>query len=207
MITSKTRHLPQSHRAAAPARQFETGLPYPLRRDMTRSLAQQFWLFGCDIRRPLGNLLVAFGFDRCEAPVGSRVTASRYTKVLDTGEALILWGFGLYWSDPHCGDIYLPRHHFAPCVRERAEPPCDAWEPRDIQRLVTPSDKADVLRCQRLVLGVTGWMSAYETFVLRVAGAHYRDQAICAWKKPCGIAAEFAGMWRQRASDLTTAFD
>lgn len=149
---------------------------------------------------------MAFGFDRCKPPSGSRVTASRYTKVLHTGETVILWGFGLYWSDPHAGDLYLPRHHFAPFVRQHAELPVDIWEPRAIQGLVKPMEDDDILRCQRLALGVCMWMSEYEAFVLDRAGTHYRDQAIRAWKKPCGTATEISVLWIQRTHDLAAAF-
>lgn len=181
-------------------------LSSPLRREITRLMAQQFWLFGYDIRRPEGNLLMTFGFDRCKAPPDSRLSTSRYTKSLATGETVTLWGFGLCWSDPQIGDISISRHHFRPVVREHREQPDDIWDPRDLQGFRKPKSDADTGRCQLLMMKVVAWMADYEAAVLAHAGAVYREQAIRAWKKPYGTAVELAGMWEQCGRDLSRAF-
>jgi hypothetical protein len=179
--------------------------PAHLRRQVASLVAQQFWLFGCDIRRPEGNLLLTYGFDRCKAPSDSRVTASRYTMRLRTGETVILWGFGLCWSDPQFGDLYLSRHRFVPLIRRHTVIPDTVWDSRDVQGFWRPTGTSDLVRCQTLVTRAMWWLAEYESFVLEVAGEAYRNQAIRAWKKPVGTAAELSHSWRQSAQELALA--
>ena len=165
-------------------------------------VAQQFWLFGCDIRRPEGNLLLAYGFDRRKAPPDTRITASRYSLPFGNGNAIILWGFGVMWSEPEIGDLYLSRHRFLPLIREHGTIPDDLWDPGDFEGFRRPVERRDLLHCQALVTDMARWMADYENFVLEAAGRTYRNQTIRAWKKPFGTASDLSGHWRQCARDL-----
>lgn len=74
-----------------------------------RLVQQQFWLFGADIRRPEGNLLLEMGFKRyrCLDPASG---SSCY--VCDTMGAVSmhLWGFGCCATQASGERIYLSRH-------------------------------------------------------------------------------------------------
>jgi hypothetical protein len=166
-----------------------------VRKTATRLLAQQFWLFGYDIRRPEGNLLVDLGFEKRKPPEGKRITASRYTQCLASGQTVVLWGFGMFLTDPCLGGMYLPRHAIAPRFRGSGELLLDAWDPDDVEALVFPVTVADVQRCQALLIHALSWIFDYETTVLNVCGEPYREGAIQAWKRPCCTAAAVPQTW------------
>jgi hypothetical protein len=171
-------------------------LPGATHRLATRLLAQQFWLFGWDIRRAEGNLLVEFGFQKHRPPDGSRVMASRYTCVFPDQRAVVLWGFGLYWHDPALGGMYLPRSAFSPLVRTCTELPSDAWDPDHIDGLAPARTVLARDRRRILLLDALGWIREYERAVAALAGIAYRSQAVQGWKRPCGAAIELPSQWQ-----------
>jgi hypothetical protein len=70
-------------------------IPALVRRQGRILLNQQCWLWGQDVRRAEGNLLLDFGFERLRAP--EEITgSSQYTLALGKNDFLRLWGFGLF---------------------------------------------------------------------------------------------------------------
>ena len=181
-------------------------VPARSRKDLKRLFGQQFWLFGCDIRRPEGNLLATLGFEKRKAPGSTTKAPSRYTWRGDHAPAVTLWGFGMLWSDEFLGDAFLSRHTFAPLYPPAGLEWRDAWEPGAIEGLRTPADEVDSRRCQHLVLDAMAWLGEYERFVVAECGHAYRDEAIAAWKWPCGCAASLAGRWSQARTELEASF-
>ncbi len=181
-----------------PDRTVRSGIrpPNPIRRQAARLLAQQFWLFGCDIRRGDGNLLLQFGFEKCRPPAGSRVTASRYTCVYPSGRGIILWGFGMYWRDPGLGGVYLPRTAFDPMIRMSTAIPDAAWDPGHIDGLVRPVTVCEVDRSRHLLADALAWIRDYEVAVADLVGTSYREHAVATWKRPCGRAADLPRQWQ-----------
>jgi hypothetical protein len=186
----------------------ESGLRIPARsrKELKRLLGQQFWLFGRDIRRPEGNLLAALGFEKRKAPIAGTKVPSRYTWRGEHAPTVVLWGFGMLWSDEVLGDVFLSRHSFAPLYRAPGLALPDAWDPGGIDGLMRPVGDLDVRRCQQLVLDAMAWLGAYERFVVAEGGHAYRDEAILAWKWPCGCAASLSGEWIRVRKDLATRF-
>jgi hypothetical protein len=176
------------------------------RKHLKRLFGQQFWLFGCDIRRPEGNLLAALGFEKCKAPAPGAKVPSRYTWRGEHSPSVMLWGFGMLWSDEFLGDLFLSRHAFAPLYRPPGLVLPDAWVPGEIEALCKPSSEADEQRCQHLVLDAMAWLGEYERFVVAECGLAYRDEAISAWKWPCGCAASLAGQWSGAREELVMSF-
>jgi hypothetical protein len=74
-------------------------LPEPVRRHGAELLHLQCWLWGCDIRRAGGNLLLEYGFSRQRPPSGA-VGSSAYLMALESGTHVVLWGFGAFYGNP-----------------------------------------------------------------------------------------------------------
>lgn len=78
-------------------------------RRFLRLYKQQFWLFGYDVRRQQGNLLIEMGFQRTPVPEGERLKSSRYHRTMSDGSLLTLWSFGACWSSVSHGSIFVSR--------------------------------------------------------------------------------------------------
>lgn len=196
LLAGSTVSMP--HERPRPDRTVRSGirLPGDTHRLALRLLAQQFWLFGCDIRRAEGNVLLELGFEKHRPPAGSRVTASRYTRVFSDDRAVMLWGFGLYWRDPVLGGLYVPRSEFSPMLRTSSALPLDAWDPDHMDGLSLPCTAQQIERCRILLGDALGWIRDYERAVAALAGNAYRAHAVQAWKRPCGPATELAAQWQ-----------
>jgi hypothetical protein len=178
-------------------------LPVVLRRTLTRLTAQQFWLFGCDVRRPEGNVLAELGFRKQKAP-GTGPAPSRYHLVVPGGETIVLWGFGLLWTDPDGHGVFLPRHRFQPRYRPGGEPVPPAWSEPELDGLHLPAH-ADCPRCGAMVLAAIDWLIAYEHHIRSCRGLAYRDETMAAWSRPIGTAADLPTRWQQARSHLAAS--
>lgn len=165
-----------------------------LRRRATRLLTQQFWCFGCDIRRPEGNLLLADGFVKHRPPDGAAITSSRYTRCLDPTHSIVLWGFGLAWID-NTDVLFLSRHTIVPVFGCLECAIGDAWVPEDFGSLRRPDSSRDVARSRDLLLEALRWIRAYEHRVSDLLGVAYRASSLAAWKRPACAAEQVADEW------------
>ncbi len=68
-------------------------------------------LWGADVRRPAGNLLIEYGFERYRPPVEVN-GCSQYILNIGMHRRICLWGFGLYYGRRR--GIYLGRFQFNP---------------------------------------------------------------------------------------------
>lgn len=182
-----------------------TGLRIPvrLRRTLTHLTSQQFWLFGCDVRRPEGNVLAELGFRKEKAP-GSRPSPSRYHLGSATGDTIVLWGFGLLWTGADGHGVFLPRHRFEPLGRHGCDPVPLVWNEAAISGLHKPA-AVECPRCGAMVLTALGWLIDYEQHVLTCRGPAYRDETIAAWNRPIGTAADLTTRWQQARADLAAS--
>ncbi|MCS6801805.1 MAG: hypothetical protein RMM58_01560 [Chloroflexota bacterium] len=141
-------------------------LTRPERRLLDALVDQQFWCWGQDIRRPEGNLLLAFGFERTRPPAG--VLGSSCYRLAGAGREVVLWGWGLLLVGP-AGGVFLPRHGFAP--RPALAPlaaPC--WSPEGLP----PLGDAPVPGTGRWFQAAADWIADYEAWVLATVGLAYR---------------------------------
>jgi hypothetical protein len=76
--------------ASPPPRQYLSGA---IQRRGSMLLNQQCWLWGQDVKRAEGNLLLLHGFDRQRPPV------SQDTLLLAGNLKVGLWGFGMYFGE------------------------------------------------------------------------------------------------------------
>lgn len=138
---------------------------------------QQFWLFGCDVRRPAGNLLIERGFERLRH---GPARPTRY--LLETEEETIaLWGFGMLWiprgSGPGAflgrdGSIFETAATGVPKVRE-------AWRAKRQLKLAAAADPA-------LGAAALAWIARYERWVVDAGGRAHRRRALAETAACCG---------------------
>ena len=153
---------------------------------------QQFWLFGYDIRRSAGNLLIERGFERLRQGSGR---PTRYLRESDD-ETIALWGFGMLWLPGapapatflgRDGGVLESDVAGVPKVRE-------AWRAKRQLRLRVGTDPS-------LVTDAFLWISRYESWVVDFAGLAHRRRAL-AETAGCCEAELIAAAWAEHASRL-----
>jgi hypothetical protein len=146
--------------AVVPALHF----PSEVRRRGTLLLNQQFWLWGQDIRRSDGNLLLEHGFV-AERPVAGVRGSTRYQLALGGGRVVVLWGFGFFYGDPLVGELYLGRFRLSPRLGG-SEPPRGVWEPSRLPRFAPPRGGEAWRQAGDLLVPALAWIGRYEPTVV-----------------------------------------
>lgn len=152
-------------------------------------LHQQCWLWGCDIRRPEGNLLLAYGFVRQPDPEGKRST--QYTLPLTDGNIVRLWGSGFYFGDEQEG-VFLNRFAFEPRLVRFDE----TW-----QNPAQLKEAPRYLDFQRLS-DACAWIAEYEAWVLEQHGTTYRQACAVGGPDASQPVANMAVRWRELAAEM-----
>jgi len=102
---------------------------------------QQLWLWGQDIRRPEGNALITYGFERSRPPEGVKAS-NTYRLAQADGTQIFLWGFGLCYHRAGWGGIFMPRFAFTPRVIACPEAPENVWSPAQLTNCHAPHSTA-----------------------------------------------------------------
>jgi hypothetical protein len=131
-------------------------------------LHQQCWLWGHDIRREGGNLLLAYGFERTRPPEGVS-GSSQYTLCLSNDQHLRLWGFGFYFGA--VSGIYVNRYDFVP----RETRLKGLWVAQEMSRLSRAKEFSLLPQALRQI-------ASYEAWVARTLGAEYRAKCLVDWE-------------------------
>lgn len=184
-------------------RQRGAGFPAEVRRRGPAMLNQQCWCWGCDIRRPEGNLLVQYGFSRERVPEGV-LGSSTYRVCLPEARVVTMWGFGLWYGDGAQGGLYLPRVAWQPQLTTDIAPLWPVWQMTQLPPMAEPTTTAEWERATRLLAGAMAWIADYEQWVITIAGLEYRRHCLQTWRKRTLEAERFAPTWRrlaQRCSD------
>jgi hypothetical protein len=169
-----------------------TLLPRDLRREVAALLHQQCWCWGCDIRRPCGNLLVHYGATRVPPLDGRRGGSSAYHVALRDGTWLGLWGFGLAIVPGAGVPVLLGRYTPWPQVLSSGSL-TRVWAPPDLPARTRTDDASawwSVLRALR-------WIATYEAWVLAEAGAEWRDATTHEWEPAVVPGRGMAARWQQ----------
>jgi len=182
-------------------------LPAEARKPAARLLDQQFWLWGCDIRRVEGNLLTLLGFARLAAPPESGVRISQYRCVLTRSSRMSLWGFGICIDHDALGSLFLPRSGFTPRYARTVLDVTAAWEPGWFERTHGPAAMEDASSCYRLVMEAVAWIAWYEQRVLELAGARHRQRSLDAWPKAVCGCTEIGARWNQICVEVGRSYD
>ncbi len=152
-------------------------LPARLRQRGAELLHLQCWLWGCDIRRPEGNLLLEYGFSRQRPPVGA-AGSSAYMKTTDADMVIVLWGFGAFCGSPANGGVYLKRYEFTPQYIPRIDTRRLPWLPDQMRVTVIPRETDVQQRMRRQFVALLEWIAQYETWVRDSCGIEYRQQCV-----------------------------
>jgi hypothetical protein len=158
-------------------------------------LNQQCWVWGQDIRRPEGNLLLEHGFERLR-PTAGESGSSQYT-LQGSGASCApfqvrLWGFGMYFGVEQ--GIFINRFEFVPRVAELA----DLWQAQQMTQLA----RAKELSLLPLALR---WIACYEQWVFDTQGACYRSACLHTWAATVGEPDELPSLWQQLSRDVAQA--
>ncbi len=121
-------------------------LPPRLKQRGAELMHFQCWLWGCDIRRPEGNLLLEYGFSRQRPPAGA-AGSSAYLASRAPDTVIVLWGFGAFYGDPAQGGVYLKRYEFSPVFVTRLTPQRLPWLPDQIRPSALPDEPGTGNRC------------------------------------------------------------
>lgn len=168
-------------------------LPSEVHRRGTMLLNQQFWLWGQDIRRAEGNLLIEHGFV-AERPAAGVRGSTRYEVALGGGRVVVLWGFGLFYGDPERGGLYLGRFRLAPRLGGW-DPARGVWEPSRLPRFAPPGAGDDWRRTGDLLVPALAWIGRYKAWIATAFGTEYRRRCLAPWPRPVCGAAETASHW------------
>jgi hypothetical protein len=158
-------------------------------------LHQQCWLWGQDIKRPEGNLLLKYGFERIRPPAGIQ-GSTRYQIRLSDRATLSLWGFGLYYTRYGYGGVYLNRYDATPRYCHAADFLPHVWTPADLP--VTGHDP----QIPYLASKAFHWIANYERWVLHHYGLSYRRACLSTWHQPSILPQSLPDEW-DRLSQLS----
>jgi hypothetical protein len=172
-----------------------TWMPAEVSRQGTSLLNQQFWLWGRDIRRSQGNILLEFGFTKHAPPAGVRVP-SRYELTIPDHGRLTLWGFGLFFAAGNPDGLYLSRMKLAPLL---SSAPGEIWEPNALPAGQKPATPEQWVRGLELLVLALRWMAGYERWIIDLHGAAYRQECLDAWHRSTCQPGETANRWLRLA--------
>ncbi|NJO82742.1 MAG: hypothetical protein HC828_07890 [Blastochloris sp.] len=167
----------------------------------TKLLTQQCWNWGCDVRRPEGNLLLEAGFTRVRPP--AEITGSTLYALQPTPETqIILWSFGIFYGQAALGGLVLDRFRFAPQRSPTPTLPLTIWTQEQLPPLRRPG-AADREALALLLGGLLDWIGAYESAVLAAHGLAYRESCLAQWsRRKLGVpAAELPTHWEAFGAD------
>ena len=147
----------------------------------TRLLAQQCWYWGCDVRRPAGNLLLEHGFARTRPPAGTD-GSTIYTYAPTREVQIALWSFGVFIGREGLGGLFLDRFRFEPRPLDAAALPPSIWRREDLPPLRRPCER-DRERTAALLGDLIGWIVVYEDALLGSYGPGYREACLRQWSR------------------------
>lgn len=179
------------------------GLPAAVRKTGGVLLNQQCWCWGRDIRYAAGNLLLRYGFERYRVPEGKQ-GSSVYTAELAAGCAVVVWGWGLWWSDGGAQSVYLPRQTLRPSLMNVSSPPSSVWSLADLPPCHAPRSCQDWRRVRELLHTNALWISRYESWVIEAVGLPYRAECVAGWRKTRIAAEQMTQHWQELASHYTS---
>ena len=165
-----------------------SALPHNLKKRGRLLMNQQCWLWGRDVKRPEGNLLIEYGFERLRPPEGQE-GASQYTLRLGENLFVRLWGFGFYFGGVN--GLFLNRFDFTPRRAEFA----DTWQADSMSRL-------PVFQNPDLLPAALAWIARYEEWVIENVGTRYRRKALFGWNSAILKPEYIPKAWRGLAEEI-----
>ncbi|MFQ3534330.1 MAG: hypothetical protein SNJ58_00495 [Aggregatilineales bacterium] len=153
-------------------------LPASVRSLAPKLLDQQLWCWGCDIRRPEGNLLSAYGLVKLKAPEDVRLS-SAYTLCFTDGAQVMLWAFGVFYGAPKRGGIFVKRGGFEPHYTSEHRLPITVW--CAAPECKPPDSVQTCAHALHLLTALSAWIASYEMWIAAQTPSDYRKACVMAW--------------------------
>lgn len=169
----------------------------PFRQLGVQLMNQQYWCWGCDIRRPLGNLLLAFGFERRRPPADVS-GSSCYRVTLQSGRVVCLWGFGVLIED-RTAALHLGRFTFEPHLCAALGDSRACWTPAGLAPLRRPAWQHEWELASSLCSELLSFIGEYESWVAEAVGLRYRQETVDRFEQSTHSAAEAKLLWPRLA--------
>lgn len=170
-------------------------VPASLRREAAGLLDQQLWCWGLDIRRPEGNALIAFGFER--VPVAGGIRGSNaYVATVGEGITLGLWGSGLVFAKGPIGAVAISRFAFGASFSRSHELTTAMRSAGAVPELGPIVDQDANDRANVLIRSAIDAIIAYEEWAMGALGLAYRTRCVASWQKRQTPADQIVGAWR-----------
>ena len=150
-------------------------------------LHAQCWLWGQDLRSPVGDLLAACGLES-RAIAGARSHRRYYVESLTAGRFAAAWSGGLFFGDGG-GALFFPRLRFTPAAITHIQSADDLGNLNAC--LGAPPADADA-RVETLTRAAIDWLAGYETRVVHLAGAEWRARCAEVWAETEAQAVQLA---------------
>jgi hypothetical protein len=142
-------------------------------RSFERLMSLQMWCFGRDIKYCKQNLLLEYGFRRTR-PEAGRYGSSQYVKLLESGDAVTLWGFAAQILSASLG-LCIHRHQRTPRCFSAQEVSSVLSLPHDLPSGRLPANAVEQREATRLLSAFAHELAQYEEFVESTAGVKYRE--------------------------------
>ena len=149
----------------------------------------EMWCWGRDIAGREGNALLEYGFTRERPPDGVH-GSSRYSLGLENGSRIVLWGWGVLYSDSSQCGVFLSRQKFNPRITTDSEEKTEWWAPGDIRGLRAPASPRECTILRKQLGDLLTWIGGYENWIRKTLGTDYRRKCIEARNKSTRIKAE-----------------
>jgi hypothetical protein len=156
-------------------------------------LHQQLWFFGNDIKIPNKNLLVNYGFKQVRPP---KEISGSTNYIYRTGEAtLVLWGFGVFFSQGNDKGIYIGRYNFYPTLIKDGSINFPIWAPSHLPEIKFPKSVEEWEYSFRLMSNFFEWIARYEQWVNWTMGSSYREACLKDWDQSIVSGDEMPWAW------------
>lgn len=179
-------------------------LPRATRRLGQQLLTQQCWCWGQDVRRPEGNLLLQYGFERQRPPHGES-GATTYILRASSKRYVALWGFGFWYGESGSGAIFVGRFAFEPRFSAHSEPPLPIWMPSQLNEIPAPASTCQRRVARELLKDALRWAAGYEEWCIEHTGLDYRRRCLEAWSQPFLPPEQVAASWENVARSLSVS--
>lgn len=152
-----------AHPLPTPSTTQALGLPPAIRALGDATLEKQLWCLGQDIRRPEGNLMMEYGFERNRP--GTNVMGSSAYSLNDGTTQVVVWGWGIAIAEAGKGALWIRRNNFDPQWSPIEEIPSTVFRPEDLPRSMVPSTPEEEGHALHLFQTLCSTLAKYETWI------------------------------------------
>lgn len=153
--------------------------------ELSKALKQQLFFWGCDVVHSRGNLLSAFGLERCKYP---NIKGSSCYRTIYKDDIIELHSLCVGRYSEHRPSFFYTREYRLCCVYEDSKPPLPGHYDE------TLINKKSFDKIQKASRSFTEWWVEYEHWIETVTEPEYRIQCHRSylklpnskkWLKPC----------------------